>query len=75
LRGFEVFFQRGVGYTRGHGRKLFKNRVNLDVGKFNFGNRVCDEWNKQPGWVINVESMNNFKGNLDHYLRENRGFK
>jgi len=24
-------------------------------------------------WVVNVESMNNFKGNLDHYLRDNIG--
>jgi len=24
---------------------------------------------------VNVESMNNFKGNLDNYLRDNRGFK
>jgi len=22
------------------------------------GYRVCDEWNKLPGWVVNVESMN-----------------
>jgi len=44
--------------------------VNLDAGKFSFGNRVCVEWNKLPGWVINVENMNNFKGNLDHYLRD-----
>jgi len=56
-------------------RTLFKKRVNLDAGKFSFGNRVCDEWIKLPGWVVNVESMNEFEGNLDHYLRNNRGFK
>jgi len=72
LRGFEgtdevKFFQRGVGCTRGHDWKLFKKRVNLDAGKFSFGNRVCDEWNKLPMWVVNVESMNDFKGNLDRY--------
>jgi len=64
-----------VGCTRGHDWKLFKKRINLDAGKFSFGYRVCDEWNKLPGWVVNVESMNNFKGNLDHYLKDNRGFK
>jgi len=69
------FAQRRVGCTRRHDWKLFKNRVNLDVGKFSFGNRVCDKWNKLPGWVVNVESMNNFNGNLDHFLRDNRGFK
>jgi len=25
--------------------------------------------------VVNVESMNKFKENLDHYLRDNSGFK
>jgi len=48
LRGFggtdEVkFFQRRVGCTRGHDWKLFIKRVNLDAGKFSFGNRVCYE--------------------------------
>jgi len=51
-----------------------KKLVDLNAGKFSFGNRVCDEWNKLPGWVVNLESMNNFKGNLDQYLRDNRGF-
>jgi len=27
------------------------------------------------GWVVNEESVNKFKGNLDHYLMENREFK
>jgi len=48
LRGFEgteevTFFERRVGATRGHDFKLFKKRVNLDAGKFNFGNRVCND--------------------------------
>jgi len=61
--------------TKGHDWKLFKKRANLDAGKFSLGSRVCDEWNKLPGWVVNVESMNKLKGNLDHYLRNNMGFK
>jgi len=65
------FFERCVGCTGRHDLKLFKKRVKLDVGKFSFVNRVCDEWNKLPEWVVNLESMNEFKGNLDHYLREN----
>jgi len=58
-----------------HDLKLFKKRVKLDVEKFSFGNRICDEWNKLPEWVVNVEGVNKFKGNLAHYLSENRGFK
>jgi len=64
-----------VGRTRGHDWKLFKKQVRLDVRKFSFGNRVVDEWNRLPSWVVNEESMNNCKGNLGHYLRDNRGFK
>jgi len=64
-----------VGATRGHNMKLFKKRVNLDAGQFSFGNRVCDDWNTLPRWVVSGESVNEFKGNLDHYLRDNRGFK
>jgi len=48
-------------WTRGMIGNCLKKRVNLDAGRFRFGSRVCDEWNK--------------KGNLDHYLRDNRGFK
>jgi len=36
---------------------------------------VCDEWNRLPEWVVNVEGVNKFKGNLNCYPRENRGFK
>ena len=34
-----------VGVTREHSFKLFKRRVSLDVGRYKFGNRVCNEWN------------------------------
>jgi len=48
LKGFEgtdemTFFQKRVGCTRGHDLKLFEKRVKLDVGKFSFKNRVCDD--------------------------------
>jgi len=64
-----------LGSTRGHDLKLFKKRIKLDVRKFGFGNRVCDEWNRLLEWVLNVDGVNKFKENLNHNLRENRGFK
>jgi len=69
------FFQRRVGSTKGHDLKLFKKRVKLDVVKFSFESRVCDEWKWLPEWVVNFEGVKKFMGHLDHYLRENRGFK
>ena len=37
------YFVRDVGVTRGHSFKLFKKRVSLDVGRYKFGNRVCND--------------------------------
>jgi len=78
LRGFEgteevKIFQRRVGGTRGHDFILFKKQVDLDAGKFSFGNRVCDDWNRLPGWIVSGESVNEFKGNSDHYFRDTKG--
>jgi len=27
------------------------------------------------GWIVSGKSVNKLKGNSDHYLRDNRGFK
>ena len=32
--------------AEGHCFKLFKKRYRLDVGKFKFTSRVCEEWNR-----------------------------
>jgi len=59
---------------RGHSLKLFKHRFNTNVGKFNFVNRITDEWNKLSEDIISCNSVNSFKNKLDHYLRDCRGF-
>ena len=61
------------GATRGHSLKLFKRRVRLDVGKYKFGNRVCDEWNGLAEDVVMAGSLVTFKAKLDHHLRNVRG--
>jgi len=43
------FFRRDESGIRGHTSKLFKTRVRLDVAKFSFGNRICEQWNRLPG--------------------------
>ena len=56
LRGFENldpdrFFQMiGDGARRRHSFKLFKKRYRLDVRKFKFAIRVCEEWEQVGGW-------------------------
>jgi len=49
--------------------------VRLDVAKFSFGNRVCEQWNHLPGDVVSSSSVNIFKGRLDNYLKTIGGFK
>ena len=60
--------------TRGHSYKLYKRRVRLDVGKYGFGSRVCNEWNLLTEDVVTAGSLNTFKAKLDHHLRNVRGF-
>ena len=70
----EKFFVREVGMSRRHSYKLFKKRMRLDVGRYKFGNRVCNEWNLLTEDVISAGSLNTFKARLDHHLRNVRGF-
>jgi len=58
LNGLEVIesgsiFIKRVGISRGHAEKLLRKRMRLDVGKYCFRNRVCDEWNRLPGEIVN----------------------
>ena len=80
LKGFENvdpgrFFQvvKDDG-RRGHAFKLFRRRYRLEVGRFKFANRVCDEWNRLDDEVVAVGSVNAFKRKLDHHLRNVRGY-
>jgi len=68
-------FIRRVGISREHSQKLFKKRARLDVGKYCFSKRVCDEWDRLPGEIVNAGSVKRFKGRLDQYNRCIGGFK
>jgi hypothetical protein len=68
-----TFFTRRKGVTRGHSMKLYKESCKKDVLKFSFGNRVVNSWNKLPEQVVNCESINSFKSNIDKFLRKNGG--
>jgi len=69
------FFERSNRLSRGHGLKLFKHRVNLDVAKYSFGNRVVSEWNMLLKNIAMSKSVNEFKGKIDRYLASIRGSK
>ena len=69
------FFTRDLSGRRGHSFKLYKKRVNLDIAKYSFGNRVCTSWNNLTEDIVTSQSINIFKGRLDKYLRSKGGLK
>ena len=50
----EVFQVVGEDGRSGHCYKLFKKRYRLDVGRFKFSSRVCQEWNRLDGDIVAV---------------------
>ena len=53
--------------------KLYKDRVNRDVLKFSFADRVLEQWNKLPETVVNVSSVITFKNKLDKFIKAIEG--
>ena len=54
--------------TRTNGFKLEKSRFKKDIGKYWFGNRVVDMWNRLPSNVVGAETLNTFKNRLDRQM-------
>jgi hypothetical protein len=55
--------------VRGHKYKLYKQRCRIDIRKNTFANRVIDEWNRLPTWVVESDSINGFKNNIDKFYK------
>ena len=55
--------------------KLHKRRVNLNVGKLVFSNRICDDWNRLSAYIAEATTLNTFKARLDRHLRVEWGLK
>ena len=54
--------------TRTNGFKIVKVSTNTTAYKNFFTNRVVNVWNSLPYHVVNVDSVNAFKNNLDKHL-------
>ena len=61
-----IFFQPArETTTRGHRFKLYKQHARTLGKQKTFGNRVLNEWNKLPPYVVEAENVNAFKNRLD----------
>ena len=49
--------------------KIHKLHSRLDVRKYSFTQRIVHDWNRLPGSAVMSASVNQFKGNIDKYLR------
>ena len=56
--------------SRQHSNKLYKEMCRINLRKYFFSNRVVDEWNRLPRWVVDSTSVNNFKNNIDRYFED-----
>lgn len=60
-----IFQMREGDATRGNTKKLFKTRARLNIRKYAFPNRVVNNWNDLPEWVVNAETVVKFESSLD----------
>jgi hypothetical protein len=67
---YREFFQLAENsITRGHSFKIIKVRSRLEIRRNYFSQRVVNEWNKLPQYVVEAQSVNAFKSRLDSYWK------
>ena len=55
----DLFFQLDEGGRRDHDQKLFKKRFRLNIRKYDFGNRVIDNWNSLSADCVHCKTNAN----------------
>ena len=55
------------GPTRVNKYKLLNKNFHYDVRKYSFTARVVNIWNSLPDYVVDVDSVSNFKSRLDKF--------
>ena len=61
------FFNICPSTTRGHDFKLAKPRCNTAFRLQQFSQRIINEWNSLPKYVVNSKDLNDFKSKLDQH--------
>ena len=58
--------------TRGHQFQLFKHHSRWNCRSNYFFNRLINDWNNLPPFVVNANSVNSFKFLIDNYFVDSR---
>ena len=53
--------------TRGHNFKLEKPRCRTSFRLQHFSQRIINDWNALPSYVVNAKDVNDFKSKLDKH--------
>ncbi len=64
-----VFQLREIDTTRGHSKKIFKKNK-FSMMKYSFPNRVVNNWNDLPEWVVLAATVMQFESRLDRAWSE-----
>ena len=65
----KLFTLSAYGATRGHPKKIFKERPRLNIRANSFSNRVVNTWNNLPEHVVMAPSVNAFKSRLNTHWK------
>ena len=72
---FDMFFEvENQQRARGYAWKIVKQRINLDLRKYFFSERVVDRWNKLDQTDIDCDSTSGFKNKLEKIRKQKIGF-
>ena len=65
-----LFSPTRLGFPRGHTRKVYKNHAVKAARVYSFSQRVLNDWNALPNYVVMVPSLNSFKKVLDDHWQD-----
>jgi hypothetical protein len=63
-------FPKNENTTRGHKHKIYKKQCRTNIRKYSFSQRVVDTWNSLPVKVIESNTVNGFKNQLNSHLKD-----
>ena len=63
-------FPKNENTTRGHKHKIYKKQSRTNIRKYSFSQRVVDTWNSLPAKVIESNTVNGFKNQLNSHWKD-----